>query len=66
MAELKPQITYEDFVKLDLRVCTVVESTNHPNADKLLVACTGRTTPPRNPQALAAPTSSPSLRNLNP
>ena len=33
----KPVIQYEDFAKLDLRVGTVVEVTNHPNADKLLV-----------------------------
>ena len=37
MAEIKPQITYEDFVKLDMRIGTVVEAVNHPNADKLLV-----------------------------
>jgi methionyl-tRNA synthetase len=33
----KPQIAYEDFAKLDLRVGTVVECVDHPNADKLLV-----------------------------
>ena len=37
MAELKPQIAYEDFAKLDLRVGTVTEAALHPNADKLLV-----------------------------
>ena len=37
MAELKPQITYDDFAKLDIRIGTVTESTDHPNADKLLV-----------------------------
>lgn len=36
--EPKPQITYDDFVKLDLRVGTVLECSDHPNADKLLVA----------------------------
>ena len=33
----KPIITYDDFVKLDLRVATVIEVAEHPNADKLLV-----------------------------
>ena len=37
MAELKPQIAYEDFAKLDIRIGTVTEAANHPNADKLLV-----------------------------
>lgn len=37
MSEPKPTITYDDFVKLDLRVATVREVTEHPNADKLLV-----------------------------
>lgn len=37
MAELKPQITYDDFARLDIRIGTVVEADNHPNADKLLV-----------------------------
>jgi tRNA-binding protein len=30
-------INYDDFVKLDLRVATVLECKAHPNADKLLV-----------------------------
>ena len=33
----KPEITYEDFSKLDLRVATVLEAAAHPNADKLIV-----------------------------
>jgi len=34
----KPEvIPYEDFAKLDLRVGTVLEVADHPNADKLLV-----------------------------
>lgn len=33
----KPQITIDDFAKLDLRVGTVVEASPHPNADRLLV-----------------------------
>ncbi len=36
MSEQKPTITYEDFLKLDLRVAKVVEVGDHPNADKLL------------------------------
>ena len=37
MAEDKPIIQYEDFCKLDLRVAKVVEASDHPNADKLIV-----------------------------
>ena len=33
----KPVIAYDDFAKLDLRVGKVVEVSDHPNADKLLV-----------------------------
>ena len=36
MTEFKPQITYDDFSKLDLRVATVVAAEPHPNADRLL------------------------------
>ena len=36
MSEEKPIISYDEFVKLDLRVATVLEVTEHPNADKLL------------------------------
>lgn len=32
----KPQITYDDFVKLDLRIATVTHAEVHPNADRLL------------------------------
>ena len=32
----KPEIQYDDFAKLDLRVATIVESEAHPNADRLL------------------------------
>lgn len=35
--EQKPQITYDDFAKLDLRVATVVQAEPHPNADRLLM-----------------------------
>lgn len=34
---MKPEITYDDFAKLDLRVATVLEARPHPNADKLLL-----------------------------
>jgi methionine--tRNA ligase beta chain len=33
----KPTITYDDFCKLDLKVGTIVESGEHPNADRLIV-----------------------------
>ena len=32
----KAIISYDDFVKLDLRVATIIEAENHPNADKLI------------------------------
>lgn len=32
----KPEITFDDFAKIDLRVAKVVSAENHPNADKLL------------------------------
>ena len=34
--EAKPQIAFEDFVKIDLRVATITSAEAHPNADKLL------------------------------
>ena len=34
---MKPEISYEDFSKLDLRVATVLEARPHPNADKLML-----------------------------
>lgn len=33
----KPQVAFEDFAKLDLRVARVVSAANHPDADRLLV-----------------------------
>ena len=36
-SDAKSTITYDDFCKLDLRVATIVEVAEHPNADKLLV-----------------------------
>ena len=36
LAELKPEIIYDDFAKIDLRVATVLECEAHPNADRLL------------------------------
>lgn len=35
--ELKPEIVYEDFDKLDLRVGLIEQAEKHPKADKLLV-----------------------------
>ncbi len=35
--ELKPEIVYDDFDKLDLRVGKIVKAEKHPKADKLLV-----------------------------
>ena len=32
----KPQIAYDDFAKLDLRVATIKSAEFHPNADRLL------------------------------
>lgn len=32
----KPQIAFDDFIKLDLRVATITAAEPHPNADKLL------------------------------
>jgi len=34
---MKPEITYDDFAKLDLRVATILAAREHPNADKLLL-----------------------------
>jgi methionyl-tRNA synthetase len=34
---MKPQVSYQDFAKLDLRVATVLAAREHPNADKLLL-----------------------------
>ncbi|MBR3053928.1 MAG: methionine--tRNA ligase [Firmicutes bacterium] len=35
--ELKPEIEYADFEKIDFRVGTILEAKKHPDADKLLV-----------------------------
>jgi len=32
----KPQITFEDFARLDLRVAKIVHAEPHPNADRLI------------------------------
>ena len=34
---MKPTIAYDDFAKIDLRVATVLEAREHPNANKLLL-----------------------------
>ena len=33
--DAKPQITFEEFAKVDLRVAKIVTAENHPSADKL-------------------------------
>ena len=33
----KPQIQFDDFLKLDLRVATITKAEAHPRADKLVV-----------------------------
>ena len=35
--DVKPNVTYETFAQLDLRVATVLEAREHPNANKLLL-----------------------------
>ncbi|NLF09129.1 MAG: methionine--tRNA ligase subunit beta [Pirellulaceae bacterium] len=34
---MKPEISYEDFAKIDLRIATVLAAREHPNADKLML-----------------------------
>jgi methionine--tRNA ligase beta chain len=34
-AEAKPQITFEEFAKVDLRIARIVKAENHPSADRL-------------------------------
>ena len=36
MQPLKPEITYEDFAKIDLRIATIEAAEAHPNADRLV------------------------------
>ncbi|MHB1155259.1 MAG: methionine--tRNA ligase subunit beta [Phycisphaerales bacterium] len=36
MPALKPEIVYDDFAKIDLRVATITAAEHHPNADRLL------------------------------
>ena len=36
MAETKPEIGFDEFTKVDLRVAKIVEAEDHPNADRLL------------------------------
>lgn len=35
MPEAKPQITFDEFAKVDLRVAKILECEPHPNADRL-------------------------------
>ena len=34
---IKPEASFDDFLKLDLRVATIREAAEHPDADRLLV-----------------------------
>ena len=34
--QTKPQIQFDDFAKVDLRVATITQAEPHPNADKLI------------------------------
>ncbi len=34
---MKPEITYDDFTKIELCVATVISAREHPNANKLLL-----------------------------
>ena len=36
MAETKPEITFDEFAKVDLRVARITEALEHPDADRLL------------------------------
>jgi methionyl-tRNA synthetase len=36
-SDVKPTISFDDFLKLDIRIAKVIEVSDHPNADKLLV-----------------------------
>lgn len=36
MAEAKPEIAFDEFAKVDLRVAKVIKAEEHPNADRLL------------------------------
>lgn len=36
LGSAKPEITFEDFAKIDLRVARVTHAENHPSADRLL------------------------------
>ena len=36
-AAIKPEASFDDFLKLDLRVATIREAAAHPDADRLLV-----------------------------
>ena len=37
MSEMPAVITFDDFLKLDLRVGTILQAEAHPNGDKLIV-----------------------------
>jgi len=37
MSETPPVVSFDEFLKLDLRVATITQAEPHPNADKLVV-----------------------------
>ena len=37
MSTMPATVTFDDFLKLDLRVARILEAREHPNADKLLI-----------------------------
>jgi methionyl-tRNA synthetase len=37
MSTMPQTVTFDDFLKLDLRVARIIEAREHPNADKLLI-----------------------------
>lgn len=37
MSTMPQPVTFDDFLKLDLRVARILEAREHPNADKLLI-----------------------------
>jgi len=36
MADAKPQIAFDDFAKVDLRIAQITHAEHHPNADRLI------------------------------
>ena len=36
MLDLKPEVSFDDFMKMDIRIARIIKAEKHPNADKLL------------------------------